>query len=218
MSGRKFLNPVATVLTPPGSMLRMMRRVITEKRIGDPKSAIGPFHTDAQVYALPAASGLRVTWMGHSSLLIEIDGHRILTDPAWSERASLVSFAGPKRFYAPTLALEDLPPLDAILLSHDHYDHLDPRDDSATALHAGCRIAVYLRNWRGEASGILGREPGADHGIELGSDHLGFFCRPQSAFARTSLQRVSRGEFSFWRLHDYGDPGATLLRAWTVVA
>jgi len=75
--------------------------------------------------ASPPASGLRVTWLGHSTLLIEIDGQTLLTDPVWSERASPWSYMGPKRFFAPPLALADLPPIDAVIISHDHYDHLD---------------------------------------------------------------------------------------------
>jgi L-ascorbate metabolism protein UlaG (beta-lactamase superfamily) len=71
------------------------------------------------------ASGLRVTWLGHSTLLLELDGRRFLTDPVWSARISPVSWAGPRRFYPPPLSLDDLPPLDAVLVSHDHYDHLD---------------------------------------------------------------------------------------------
>ena len=70
-------------------------------------------------------SGLRVTWLGHSTLLIEIDGARILTDPVWSNRVSPLPFAGPKRFHPPPAPLAALPRLDAIILSHDHYDHLD---------------------------------------------------------------------------------------------
>jgi L-ascorbate metabolism protein UlaG (beta-lactamase superfamily) len=70
-------------------------------------------------------SGLRVTWLGHSTVLIEIDGYRVLTDPVWGPRSSPVSFAGPSRFHAPPLALDDLPALDAVVISHDHYDHLD---------------------------------------------------------------------------------------------
>jgi L-ascorbate metabolism protein UlaG (beta-lactamase superfamily) len=68
---------------------------------------------------------LRVTWINHASLLVQMDGVNILTDPIWSERCSPVSFAGPKRHRAPGLRFEDLPPLDAVLVSHNHYDHLD---------------------------------------------------------------------------------------------
>lgn len=70
-------------------------------------------------------SGLRVTWLGHSTSLVEIDGARILTDPVWSHRPSPYSFIGPQRFYASLIALDALPPIDAVVISHDHYDHLD---------------------------------------------------------------------------------------------
>jgi L-ascorbate metabolism protein UlaG (beta-lactamase superfamily) len=77
----------------------------------------------AQWTALPE-TGLRTTWLGHSTLLLEIDGFRVLTDPVFGERASPVSFAGPKRFHAPPATISQLPRLDAVLVSHDHYDHL----------------------------------------------------------------------------------------------
>lgn len=68
---------------------------------------------------------LRITMVGHACVLIQADGLNILTDPVWSERASPLSWAGPKRVTAPGIAFEDLPPIDAILVSHNHYDHLD---------------------------------------------------------------------------------------------
>ena len=77
--------------------------------------------------ALDAApvGGLRVTWFGHSSTLIELDGVRVLTDPIWSRRASPLGWAGPARYFPPVVALGDLPHVDVVLISHDHYDHLD---------------------------------------------------------------------------------------------
>jgi len=68
---------------------------------------------------------LRVTMVGHATLLIQLAGLNILTDPVWSDRASPLAFAGPRRVTAPGIRLDDLPPIDAILLSHNHYDHLD---------------------------------------------------------------------------------------------
>src|SRR4051812_42794216 len=79
------------------------------------------------------ATGLRTTWLGHSTLLLEIDGRRILTDPVFGMRASPVSFAGPKRFHPAPVTIAELPPLDAVLVSHDHHDHLDPQSIRALA-------------------------------------------------------------------------------------
>jgi L-ascorbate metabolism protein UlaG (beta-lactamase superfamily) len=66
-----------------------------------------------------------VTWVGHATLLVQLDGVSFLTDPQWSERASPLSFAGPRRLVPPGLAFEDLPPIHFVVISHAHYDHLD---------------------------------------------------------------------------------------------
>jgi N-acyl-phosphatidylethanolamine-hydrolysing phospholipase D len=66
-----------------------------------------------------------ITWVGHSTFLIQLDGLNILTDPHWGERASPVQFAGPRRLVPPGMRFEDLPPIHAVVISHDHYDHLD---------------------------------------------------------------------------------------------
>ena len=76
--------------------------------------------------ALRAPDGATtLTWVGHSTLLVQLDGVNVLTDPQWSERASPVSFAGPRRLTPPGLAFEHLPPVHVVVISHDHYDHLD---------------------------------------------------------------------------------------------
>lgn len=91
----------------------------------NPEGPLAVEPIDPKRFQSPPASGLRVTWMGHSSQLVELDGLRILTDPVWSERVSPFTWAGPKRWFQPPIAMEDLPPIDAVVVSHDHYDHLD---------------------------------------------------------------------------------------------
>jgi N-acyl-phosphatidylethanolamine-hydrolysing phospholipase D len=115
-----------------------------------------------------------VTWIGHATLLVQMDHVTFLTDPIWSERASPVDFAGPKRFQAPGVALDDLPPLDFVLVSHNHYDHLDvdtlgelarrdprtrfivPLENGHTLRDAGVREVVEL-DW-GQSVSVAGVE------------------------------------------------------------
>ena len=125
--GRQFLNPVPTKVGGPSIFFKAVPRLFFGTAGRQPSNPLGPFHTDPAIYTTPSRSGLRITWMGHSTSLIEIDGVRILIDPVWDQRAAPTTWAGPKRFFPAPLALSDLPPLDAILISHDHYDHLGAR-------------------------------------------------------------------------------------------
>ena len=84
-----------------------------------------PSLSPLDVWRKPPDTGLRATWIGHSTVLVESDGHRVLTDPVWGPRASPSRLAGPKRFQPAPVALKALPPIDLVLVSHDHYDHLD---------------------------------------------------------------------------------------------
>jgi L-ascorbate metabolism protein UlaG (beta-lactamase superfamily) len=104
-------------------IFKVLALYLTNRQERVPKKQLGPFLTDATIYQHPPASGLRITWMGHSSMLIEVDGLRILIDPVWDQRASPQSFLGPKRFFPPPLSLDLLPSLDVVLISHNHYDH-----------------------------------------------------------------------------------------------
>ena len=83
-----------------------------------------PVERPHEAWTRKVSSGLRVTWLGHSTVLLELDGLRVLTDPVFGDRASPLKFAGPKRFHPVPARLDELPPLDLVLLSHDHYDHL----------------------------------------------------------------------------------------------
>lgn len=123
-AGRKFQNPVPTTIGGLSTLFKVLPRFLSNKAEKFPHRPLGPFRTDVAVYATPPESGLRVTWMGHSSLLLEIDGVKVLIDPVWDERASPSRWAGPKRFFAAPMQLEELPAVDVVLVSHDHYDHL----------------------------------------------------------------------------------------------
>jgi L-ascorbate metabolism protein UlaG (beta-lactamase superfamily) len=141
-AGRRFLNPVPTEIGGLSTMFKVLPQFLMNKEEKVPKQALGPFKTDVSLYDVAPVSGLRVTWMGHSSMLIEIDGVRVLTDPVWDERASPMRWAGPKRFFAPPVRLEELPPVDVVLVSHDHYDHLG---------EATVRALAGLESMRGTA-------------------------------------------------------------------
>jgi L-ascorbate metabolism protein UlaG (beta-lactamase superfamily) len=124
-NGRVFRNtyPVSTGLKP-GVERPTMRELLCPDENRIPSTPL-PLVNPIPLWEKRASSDLRVTWLGHSTLLIEIDGVRVLTDPVWSDRASPLPFAGPKRFHPPPAALDALPQLDAVIVSHDHYDHLD---------------------------------------------------------------------------------------------
>ncbi len=125
--GNFYQNPVPTSVGGPLMIFKVLKLYLQNKDERTPKKKLGPFHTDVSIYQRPPLSGLRITWFGHSSSLLEIDGIRILIDPVWDPRAAPVTWAGPKRFFPPTLSLEQLPLIDVVLLSHDHYDHLGAR-------------------------------------------------------------------------------------------
>jgi L-ascorbate metabolism protein UlaG (beta-lactamase superfamily) len=117
----------------------------------------GPWrdHVDAPPGPPPprrvGAGDIRITFVNHATVLLQLDGLNVLTDPIWSERCSPVDFAGPRRVRPPGVRFEDLPPIDAILVSHNHYDHLDVptlkrlrRAFPSARLFAGLGNAAYL--------------------------------------------------------------------------
>ncbi|WP_106638593.1 MBL fold metallo-hydrolase [Allosphingosinicella vermicomposti] len=97
-------------------------------RVGGEVRAAWPEQVQVTPTIPPArvqGDAMKVTWIGHATVLIQTGGLNILTDPIWSERASPVSFLGPKRVRAPGVRFDDLPKIDLVLISHNHYDHMD---------------------------------------------------------------------------------------------
>ena len=150
--GRVFHNRQPTTLG--GFDLRTMRRFLLERNDREPPAPLPsvPVHA-AQLQQRPTTldGGVQVTWLGHSTAWIELDGFTVLIDPVWGKRASPLAFAGPRRFQPVPIALDELPLPDVVVVSHDHYDHLD----HATVLRLGERGATFVT-----ALGVGGRLEG----------------------------------------------------------
>ena len=118
--GTKFQNPWAEYSY---SMSERARYLLTGKPLPKPTKGLVAVKNDGQ--RLRDTRDSLVTWIGHATLLVQMDGVNILTDPHYGQTASPVSFAGPRRLVPPGVRFEDLPRIDAVLISHDHWDHLD---------------------------------------------------------------------------------------------
>ncbi len=116
-----------TFFNPQGAQPESLKAVLKWQFGGGKKrwSASHPSPHQDTPPARVSGSDMRVSFVGHATMLVQVAGLNLLTDPVWSSRASPVAFAGPKRVNPAGIALKDLPPIDVILLSHNHYDHLD---------------------------------------------------------------------------------------------
>ena len=151
-AGGTFKNLEATHMLQPGTFWQMLRHSLfgDEQRV--PTHAIPVVRRTRADYQTPPASGLRATWIGHATTLVELEGRRVLFDPMFSERCSPVSFAGPKRFFPAPLPLAELPHIDIVAVSHDHYDHLDMRSIQALAAQGAefvvpLGMGAHLQRW-----------------------------------------------------------------------
>ena len=148
---------------PRGTARTSTREMLRRQFFGDeqraPAAPVPVVNRTTADYATPPSSGLRATWMGWSTVLVEIDGVKVLTDPVWSQRCSPSTLIGPKRFHAPPIALDALPPIDAVVISHDHYDHLDMPVVRALAVRGThfvvpLGIGAHLERWGTPAAQI----------------------------------------------------------------
>jgi L-ascorbate metabolism protein UlaG (beta-lactamase superfamily) len=137
------------------------------------------------------AADLALTWYGHSSVLIEVDGYRILADPVWSERCSPSQSVGPRRLHPVPASLDSLPAVDAVIISHDHYDHLDVETIRALARSQNAQffvplgIGAHLRGWGIPGDRIV--ELDWDQGSRLAE--LNIVCTPARHFSGRFLTR-----------------------------
>jgi L-ascorbate metabolism protein UlaG (beta-lactamase superfamily) len=118
------VHPILPGLRDPNASMPSLSDFLCGRERGNPTRPL-PSLNPIDAWRRKPDTDLRVTWLGHSTTLIEIDGVRVLTDPVWGRRASPSQLAGPKRFQPVPVALRELPPVQVVIISHDHYDHLD---------------------------------------------------------------------------------------------
>lgn len=156
----------------------------------------------------------RVTWVGHSTLLVQVDGINLLTDPHWGQRASPVSFAGPKRHQAPGIPFDKLPRIDAVLISHNHWDHLDRETvQSLMDRHPGIRffVPLGLQHWfKKEIRGAV---------VEGASPNVQALDWDQqlSLQGKTQALELHFLAVQHWSARSLGDRYETLWGSWAVI-
>ncbi len=182
-------------------------RVIHPRR-ADPPSSAFPLVQSSFIAPRAGEKTMSVTWVGHSTVLVQLGAVNILTDPVWSERASPVSFAGPRRIVPAAVSFETLPPLDLVLISHNHYDHLDDATVRALVLRdPGATWVVPL----GVAKFV--RVRGARHVIELDwwqsttIDGIEVTCAPAQHFSSRSIRDR---DLTLWCSWSVRSPDSTL--------
>ncbi|MCV7315279.1 MBL fold metallo-hydrolase [Mycolicibacillus parakoreensis] len=164
----------------------VLRELVGGRGVGRPAAPIPLAEPSVEAGEGPAG-----TWFGHSSVLIEIDGYRVLTDPVWSRRCSPSDSVGPERLHPPPAALDTLPAIDAIVISHDHYDHLDI--DAVIALGRTQRapfvvplgVGAHLRRWGIPEHRVVELDWGQHHRIA----DLTVVCTPARHFSGRFVSR-----------------------------
>jgi len=155
-----------------------------------------------------------ITWIGHATLLVQVDGLSVLTDPNWSERAGPTSFIGSRRLNAPGLAFEALPRIDVVTISHDHYDHLDlPTVKRLAAAHDPLFVVpLGLKAWF--ADNGMSRVVELDWWQEHEHRGVRFVCLPAQHFSQRSFWDGNRRLWATWavlgrerRFYHGGDTG-----------
>ena len=148
----KFLNALPLSSVGWGEIWDFLGERLFGDQLRHPPSAIPIVSVQPGDFTTPPPPGLRTMWIGHSSVLIELDGVRFLVDPVFSDYASPFQWAGPKRFQPPPIRLDDVPPIEAVLISHDHYDHLDMHTvqhlaAKGTHFFVPLGIGAHLEEW-----------------------------------------------------------------------
>jgi L-ascorbate metabolism protein UlaG (beta-lactamase superfamily) len=183
----RFHNTLPDEVVTRGAALAVLRAIMLRGPVGRPSGPV-PLAVDPLP---PAPAPLALTWYGHSSVLLEVDGRRVLADPVWGERVSPSPAVGPRRLHPAPVPLTALPAVDAVVISHDHYDHLDLPTVRALQ-HAGTAPFVvplglgnHLRRWGVPEARIVELDWNESH--EIGG--LTLTCTEARHFSGRGLRR-----------------------------
>jgi len=193
-----FHNPVGDHRPVQGGALPMLGELVfggQQRRPPGPLPLVRPHET----WARPPATGFRTTWLGHSTVLLELDGRRVLTDPVFGKRASPIGFVGPKRFHPVPVELTELPPIDVVLLSHDHFDHLDRPTMIALAktgvpVVTALGVGVHLEKYGFAAAQVTE----LDWGESARVGGVDFIATPAQHFSGRSLTTRNKTLWASW--------------------
>ncbi|MBW1902126.1 MAG: MBL fold metallo-hydrolase [Deltaproteobacteria bacterium] len=212
----RFINPVPEKPVDFGTLWTTAYDWCFGDQKRKPTSAIPVIPVQTKSLNTPPPPGLRAIWLGHASVLIEIDEVRLLVDPVFSEFASPFSI-GPKRFHPPPIALADLPKIDAVMISHDHYDHLEMTTTrhlagSGTVFFVPLGVGAHLEAWDISERQIV--ELGWWESGKMGE--LNIFCTPAIHYSGRKLIDTNKTFWSSWtivgpkhRVFYSGDTGFT---------
>jgi L-ascorbate metabolism protein UlaG (beta-lactamase superfamily) len=194
----EFHNREATVVIRDGSIWNSLKRWISSDVPREPVK--GFVYAADSIPKIPSEGKLLVMWIGHSTVYIEIDGRRYCTDPMWNRRASPFRFAGPARFFPAPIPIDSLPELDGVIISHDHYDHLDEEsiraiDKKTRTFYVPLGVGGYLRDWGVDASKI--HEMDWMESVDCGNGHR-ITASPSRHFSGRSAFRRNRTLWSSW--------------------
>lgn len=190
--GNALQNPSTYGSDAMGSFLTMMKEMALGKEVRVPQKPIRTAEFDSLAFAHENVFGIRFVWIGHSTVLLEIDGFRILTDPMFSRRCSPTTLMGPVRFHEVHIPEAVFETLDAVLISHDHFDHLDmPSIERLSKLDVPfivpLGVGAHLESW-GVASSKI-REHVWWETDSLSNGELEFICTPARHFSGRMFTR-----------------------------
>lgn len=213
-----YYNPELAHHTPTGFKNPYVAQTPTELelfgwalRIGQPlrnklRKPFVPPQVDVNMQHImsPNKNKIQVTWIGHATFLIQYKGKNILTDPVFSERTSPVPFMGPKRYAPPALSIDELPPIDAVIISHVHYDHLDKASLKKLGGNTHYYVPLGVKPWlmkNGIASDVVTE---LDWWQSQEREKVNFTLVPARHFANRSLLDLNETLWGGWMIELFG--------------